>query len=127
LNGLEDSAFGDTGQTDGYGRWMGAVTTLPKLLAGAEHWPQTEGDATASAVREALGAGQNAVGVRVRPVRACGADQDYPPSEPAHVGCATDAHHTGVRAVRGKLSKISYVRFAGGDLEAWVDSAGTAR
>ncbi len=132
LNALNDS---DLNTSDGEdGEWVGALTTLPKLLAGAEGWPQDESqfDTAEADIIAALSAGQNAVGVRVRPVAACADyyNNPYMPEaddDPSNTLCATRPDRMAALALRGKKSVISYVRFEGANMGEWVSSAGAAR
>ena len=115
LNALTDNAFGDQ-PTDG--QWLGSLTTLGKLLEGAEGWPQSDLDANADAdITAALSAGRNAVGVRVRPMLACAAYDNS-------ALCSDNSRLAAPLAVAGQKSRITYVRFRGADVHAWFDSLG---
>jgi len=117
LSGLQDSDFGDP-NNEGQGQWMGALATLPALLAGQEHWPEsTPGAVNATAITRALRVGKNALGLRVRPVLACAAH--------ASDLCSDNSQLTGARALRGKQSRIVYVQFKGRDADSWILSAST--
>ena len=122
LNALDNDDVGSDGD------WIVVVTTLPKLLAGAEGWAQEtvggEQLADDEAIADALDAGKNAVGIRVRPLIICAAGESiYKLSN----RCSENSHHADPRALEGKISRISYVTFAGGSMAEWVSSAGTAR
>ena len=120
LNALDNDAVGSGGG------WIAVVTTLPELLAGAGGWPQEtvggERLAADAAIAVALGAGKNAVGIRVRPMIVCAAPN-------SNSGCSPGSNPSQAAplALRGKKSKISYVVFRGGSMAEWVSSAGTAR
>jgi len=106
------------------GDWMLALIDMRIMLGGAPGWPDgkvIDGDlhADQAAVVEAMSAGQNAIGVRVRPLVACAVEDS--------TLCADRPLQMGVLALRGRQSRISYVRFDGGGAAEWVSSAGTAR
>ena len=115
LNALNNYAFGDVGQPT-HGKWMGALSTLGKLLLGAEGWPQTE-VAADNAVTDALSVSRNALGVRLRPVLACAVDG-------GSRLCSDNSTTAAPRAWRGKTSRISYATFEGADVDAWLTSIG---
>ena len=105
------------------GGWIGVVTTLPKLLAGAEGWPSKEAAAETEAF-DALGEGRNAVGIRIKPVLACATAED---TDDLSDICSKGINKMAPQAEYGRQGKISYVRFEGDTMEEWVSSAGTAR
>ena len=113
VRALEDSDFGENGE------WMGALITLPELLAGEAGWP-ADALAAKTEIIAALRAGkENAVGVRVRPLAACAAlliQSDH----------CFDLHlqQPGVLALWGRKSKITYVTFNGANAQEWLSSAG---
>ncbi len=116
LEALDSSDFNNDGG------WIVVVTTLPKLLAGAEGWPKAEATAEPDIV-EALGEGRNAVGIRIRPVLACATDLATHARSDL---CSKDIHEMAPEAEVGRQGKISYVRFEGDTMAEWVSSAGTA-
>ena len=110
------------------GGWIAVVTTLPELLAGEGAWPQEnvggERLADDADIAAALGAGKNAVGIRIRPVIVCAALQSISNHSPP---CPTGSAQAAPLALKGKKSRISYVKFEGGSTAEWVSSAGAAR
>ncbi len=117
LEALTNSDFGNDGD------WIAVVTTLPKLLAGAEGWPEKEGAAETD-ILSALGEGRNAVGIRIKPVLACATSED---TDDLSNICSKGINKMAPRAEYGRQGKISYVRFEGDNMAEWVSSAGTAR
>ncbi len=117
LEALTNSDFANDGG------WIGVVTTLPKLLAGAEGWPEKEGAAETD-ILSALGEGRNAVGVRIKPVLACATSED---TDDLSNICSKGINKMAPQAEYGRQGKISYVRFEGDNMAEWVSSAGTAR
>jgi len=104
---------------DRYGEWMGAVISLPKLLAGAAGWPQEEvGGATFAAAADiiaALGRGKSAVGVRIRPLAVC--------SIYLNELCLNRSLGVGALSLRGRKGTISYVKFKGGNAQECLSSS----
>ena len=119
LDRVQNAAFGDQGQVlDGEPvQWMGALTTLGKLLEGAEGWDQSA--VTDTGITESLSRGRNMLGVRLRPMLACAA-YDNRTSDL----CSENSTLAGPLAVAGKQSRITYVRFRGADVDAWFTSIG---
>jgi len=111
VRALADSDFGAGGE------WIGELISLPELLAGADGWPADEPGAKA-AVLAALRAGKAAVGIRVRPIAACGADYYN-----AHCDAAWALAAPGILAMWGKQSIISYVQFKGANAPRWIRTA----
>ncbi len=72
----------------------------------------------------ALSEGGNAIGIRVRPAAACA---DIDPATNHSSLCPADSERAGSLALRGKKSKISYMRFEGGNMAEWAASACTTR
>jgi len=114
VRGLTDSDF-----NRGTGEWLGALISLPELLAGARGWPADEPGAKAEIIA-ALREGKNAVGLRVRPIAACGSPYSY---DSAH--CVEQSLLVGgALPLWGRQSVISYVQFRGANAEEWISSAG---
>ena len=111
VRALRDSDFGAGGA------WMGALITLPELLAGETDWP-ADALAAKTAITAALREGKkHSVGVRVRPLAACGALL-------LSVHCPERyLEQEGVLALWGRKSKIAYVRFRGANVQEWISSA----
>ena len=74
------------------------------------------------ALGSALGEGKNAVGVRIRPVAACA---DFDIAADHSLLCSPGSKRTGPLALRGKRSRISYVKFEGENMAEWIGSAHT--
>ncbi len=108
LNALTNANF-DGAEAD----WIIVVGSLSKLLAGAEGWPEGSLD-TANEIIEVIGEdGRNAVGVRVSPVLACGGFSD---SHDKSELCSEGSHNARPLALKGRSSRVSYVRFDSSEL-----------
>ncbi len=124
LSQLTNADFSNT-----TGNWVATVASLPSLLADAPDWPQevTEDGRTGGAeadITAALSQGKNAIGVRVRPIVACG---DFDIATNHSTLCSTGSERTGPLALWGRYNRISYVKFEGDNLEEWFSSGRTPR
>ncbi len=95
--------------------WIFVTTPLPKLVSGAEGWPQAEiveDDITAALE---AGAGKARIGVRVQPVLDCSLADSFAPDLTEFCSAGTYALDT--LSLRGKKSQVSYKTVRLSDLE----------